>query len=114
MSRHAPGESRKSGGVTFVFKAYESSPRSDEEILGALAMLAVAGAGYLVAEPFSKRQHAVNIRYRDGERIEWLTLGITWFDHVWLMTDFSNVTGPTRRLSTASTTAAYSGSCGSP
>ncbi len=79
--------------VTFIFKAYESGPRSDEDILGALAMLAVAGAGYLVAEPFSKRQHAVNIRYRDGERIEWLTLGITWFDHVWLMTDLSNVTG---------------------
>jgi hypothetical protein len=79
--------------ATAVFEAYRSGPRSGDDLLGPLAMLAAAGAGYLVAEPFSKRQHAVNIRYRTGERIEWLTLGITWVDHVWLMTDLSKATG---------------------
>lgn len=79
--------------ATGVIQAYQSGPRSSEDFLGPLVMLAAAGVGYLVAEPFSKRQHAVNIRYRDGERIEWLTPGITWFDHFWLMTDLSKVTG---------------------
>jgi hypothetical protein len=67
--------------------------RPSEDILGPLALLAAAGVGYLVAEPFSKRQHVVNIRYRAGERIEWLTLGINWVDYFWLMEDLKKVTG---------------------
>lgn len=63
------------------------------EALSLLALAAVAGVGYLAVEPFSERQHFVNIRYRDADRVEWLTLGTTWFDHFWLMTDLSEATG---------------------
>jgi len=63
------------------------------EAVSLLALAAVAGVGYLVAEPFSERRHFVNIRYRDGDRVEWLTLGTNWFDHFWLMTDLSEATG---------------------
>ena len=58
-----------------------------------LVLLAVGGVGYLAAEPFSERQHSVNIRYRAGDRFEWLTLGTTWFNHFWLMSDLSQTTG---------------------
>lgn len=78
--------------VNAVVQACASSC-DDQNLMAPLVMLAVAGAGYLVAEPFSKRQHVVSIRYREGERVEWLTLGINWFDHVWLMEDLSKVTG---------------------
>jgi len=63
------------------------------EATSLLALAAIAGVGYLVAEPFSERQHFVNIRYRDGDRVEWLTLRTNWFDHFWLMTDLSQATG---------------------
>jgi hypothetical protein len=65
----------------------------DQNLLAPLTLLAVAGVGYLVAEPFSERKHFVNIRYRNVDRVEWLTLGTNWFDHFWLMTDLSEATG---------------------
>src|SRR5918993_1884600 len=66
---------------------------ADNDLTTPLVLLALGGAGYLAAEPFSKRQHVVNIRYRTGARTEWLTLGTSWVNHFWLMTDLSLVTG---------------------
>lgn len=78
--------------VNTIARICESSC-DDQNLMAPLVMLAAAGVGYLVAEPFSERQHVAHIRYRAGERIEWLMLGITWFDHVWLMEDLARVTG---------------------
>jgi len=75
-----------------VNRVYEETCDEGEQ-LNVLALLAIGGVGYLVAEPFSEREHYVNLRYRNGERVEWLTLRTSWFDHFWLMTDLSDATG---------------------
>lgn len=64
-----------------------------EDITMPLTLMAAAGVGYMAARPFEERQHYANIQYRRGDSFEVITLGTTWLDHFWLMTDLSQAVG---------------------
>jgi hypothetical protein len=64
-----------------------------EDITMPLTLMAVGGVGYLAARPFEDRRHYANIQYRRGDSFDVITLGTTWLDHVWLMTDLSQAVG---------------------
>jgi hypothetical protein len=64
-----------------------------EDITVPLTLMAVGGVGYLAARPFEDRRHYANIEYRRGDAFDVITLGTTWLDHFWLMTDLSQAVG---------------------